>query len=103
MGTCKVKIFPAAQRDLEKAIDYLNTLSPQAAIRYYDLLVCEIAGLSKMPERCPRPKDLALAAKGYRYLIAKNYLVFYVVPETRCRSAEPCTPAGAIGHCCKDE
>ena len=66
MGTCKVKIFPAAQRDLEQAIDYLNTLSPQAAIRYYDLLVCEIAGLSKMPERCPRPKDLALAAKGYR-------------------------------------
>ena len=72
-------IFPAAQRDLEQAIDYLNTLSPQAAIRYYDLLVCEIAGLSKMPERCPRPKDLALAAKGYRYLIVKNYLVFYVV------------------------
>ena len=32
-----------------------------------------------MPERCPRPKDLALAAKGYRYLIVKNYLVFYVV------------------------
>lgn len=72
-------IFPAAQCDLEQAIDYLNTLSPQAAIRYYDLLVCEIAGLSKMPERCPRPKDLALAAKGYRYLIVKNYLVFYVV------------------------
>ena len=32
-----------------------------------------------MPERCPRPKDLALAAKGYRYLIVKNYLVFYAV------------------------
>ena len=79
MRTCKVKIFPAAQRDLEQAIDYLNTLSPQAAIRYYDLLVCEIAGLSKMPECCPCPKDLALAAKGYRYLIVKNYLVFYVV------------------------
>ena len=72
MGACKVKIFPAAQRDLEKAIDYLNTLSPQAAIRYYDLLVCEIAGLSKMPECCPCPKDMALAAKGYRCVIAKN-------------------------------
>ena len=46
---------------------------------YYDLLVEEIASLSKMPEQCPRPKDLALAAKGYRYLIVKNYLVFYVV------------------------
>ena len=48
-------------------------------MKYYDLLVEEIASLSKMPERCPRPKDLALAAKGYRYLIVKNYLVFYVV------------------------
>ena len=32
-----------------------------------------------MPERCPRPRDLALVAKGYRYLIVKKYLVFYVV------------------------
>ena len=60
-------------------VDYLNTLSPDAAIRYYDLLIDEIAGLSQMPERCPKPRDLALAAKGYRYLIVKDYLVFYVV------------------------
>ena len=32
-----------------------------------------------MPERCPRPRDLALAAKGYRYLVVGNYLVFYVI------------------------
>ena len=51
----------------------------KSLLRYYDLLVEEIASLSKMPERCPRPKDLALAAKGYRYLIVKNYLVFYAV------------------------
>ena len=57
----------------------LNTLSPDAALRYYDLLTEEIASLSRMPKRCPRPKDLALAAKGYRYLIVKDYLVFYVV------------------------
>lgn len=79
METYKIKIFPTAKRDMEDVISYLNTLSPDAALRYYDLLVDEIASLAKMPERCPRPKDLALAAKGYRYLIVKNYLVFYVV------------------------
>ena len=79
METYKVRIFPTARRDMEDVIAYLNTLSPDAALRYYDLLVDEIASLAKMPERCPRPKDLALAAKGYRYLIVKNYLVFYVV------------------------
>ena len=79
METYKIRIFPTAKQDMEDVIAYLNTLSPEVALRYYDLLVDEIASLAKMPERCPRPKDLALAAKGYRYLIVKNYLVFYVV------------------------
>lgn len=79
METYKIKIFPTAKQDLEEVIGYLNTLSPDAASKYYDLLVEEISSLSKMPERCPKPKDLALAVKGYRYLIVKNYLVFYVI------------------------
>lgn len=79
MEKYKVKIYPAAKQDLLDIVDYLNTLSPDAALRYYDLLTEEIAGLSYMPERCPRPKDLALAAKGYRCLLVKNYFVFYVV------------------------
>ena len=60
-------------------VDYLNTLSQEAALKYYDLLTEEILSLREMPERCPRPRDLALAAKGYRYLIVGKYLVFYVV------------------------
>ncbi len=79
MERYKVKIYPSAQQDLRDIVDYLNTLSPSAALRYYDKLTQEIAGLSTMPERCPRPRDLALAAKGYRYLIVENYLIFYVV------------------------
>lgn len=72
-----VRIYPAAEQDLLDIIDYLNTLSPQTAMRYYDLLTEHIASLSTMPERCPHPRDLALTAKGYRYLIVKDYLVFY--------------------------
>lgn len=79
MESYKVKIYPAAKQDLLDIIDYLNTLSPDVALRYYDLLTEEIASLSQMPERCPRPRDLALAAKGYRCMAVKNYLVFYVV------------------------
>ena len=79
MERYKVKIYPSAQRDLRDIVDYLNTLSPSAALRYYDKLTQEIASLSTMPERCPRPRDLALAAKGYRYLIVENYPIFYVV------------------------
>lgn len=75
----KVKIYPTAQQDFRDIVDYLNTLSPKAATDYYELLLKEISSLAHMPERCPHVRDLALAAKGYRYLIAKNYLIFYVV------------------------
>ena len=76
MDVYKVKIYPAAKRDLQQIVDYLNTLSAQAALRYYDLLVEQISSLSHMPFRCPRPRDAALAAKGYRYLLVEKYLVF---------------------------
>lgn len=79
MEKYNVILYPTAKQDLLEIIDYLNTLSPETALRYYDLLTEEISSLSHMPERCPHPKDLALAAKGYRYLIIKDYLVFYVV------------------------
>lgn len=74
-----IRIFPAAKRDLTEIVDDLSTLYSETAIKYYDLIVAEIASLSEMPYRCPHPKDLALKAKGYRYLLVKNYLVFYVV------------------------
>ena len=79
MEQYEIRIFPTAQQDLLDVIDYLNTLSQDTALKYYDRLASEIASLSTMPERCPRPRDLALAAKRYRYLVAGNYLVFYVV------------------------
>lgn len=72
-----IKIYPAAERDLLKIIEYLNTLSQKVALNYYDELTKQIASLSSMPERCPHPKDLALISKGYRYLIIRDYLVFY--------------------------
>lgn len=44
MDVYKVKIYPAAKQDLLEIIDHLNTLSPSAALRYYDLLTEQIAG-----------------------------------------------------------
>ena len=79
MVTYKVMIFPSAQRDLQEISEYINTLSGEAALRYYDLIVSEILSLSSMPERFPHPRDLSLTAKGYRYMKVKNYLVFYIV------------------------
>jgi toxin ParE1/3/4 len=79
MGRYSVKILPAAQADLDGIIDYLNTLSPQAAFRYYDLLAEKISSLSDMPERCPMARDTQLRLRGYRFLPVENYLVFFVI------------------------
>lgn len=83
MGKYNINIYSHAKTDLKEIISYLNTLSPQAAIRYYDLIVEKIGSLCEMPERCPFVRDVALKAKGYRYLIAENYIVFFVIkPDT---------------------
>jgi len=79
MGKYKIRIYSHAKTDLKDIVSYLNTLSPQAAIRYYDLIVEKITSLSEMPERCPFVRDVALKAKGYRYLIVESYIVFFVI------------------------
>jgi toxin ParE1/3/4 len=79
MEKFKLLIFPAAKRDLQDVVDYVNELSPEAAIRLFDDIVKRIGSLSQMPLRCPLLKNPLLRSKGYRVLKADNYLVFYVV------------------------
>ena len=73
------KIFPIAQNDLCDIVDYINTLSPNAAIRYYDLIVEKIGTLTTMPKQYPLAKDTQLRLRGYRTLLVKNHIVFYVI------------------------
>ena len=72
-GTCLYH-----QKRLE-LIGELNLLPPAAALRAYDLLCEQIKSLGHMPERCPRPRDLALRARGYRCLSVVRYLVLYTI------------------------
>ena len=81
MERCPVKALPAAKRDLEDIAAYLNTLAPDAAERYLELFARELESLATMPCRCPAAHDPLLAEKGYRYLLVKNYLVFFVVTD----------------------
>lgn len=51
MEKYKIKIFPTAQADLNDIVDYLNTLSKETAINYFDLIVEKIRTLEEMPRR----------------------------------------------------
>jgi len=79
MEQYSVKIFPTAQKDLKSIVDYLNTLSPVVAQRYYDLIVEKVGTLQTMPERCVLARDTQLRLRGYRLLHVENYIVFFVL------------------------
>lgn len=79
MEKYNIKIFPLAKQDLLDIIDYLNTLSLQAAIRQYDSIIEKIGSLTDMPNRCPMIKLPQLRQRGYRVLIVDNYSVFFIV------------------------
>lgn len=79
MGKYKIRIYSHAKNDLKDIISYLNTLSPETAANYYDLIVEKISSLSEMPERCPHVRDITLRLKGYRYLTVESYIVFFVI------------------------
>jgi toxin ParE1/3/4 len=79
MGKYRIKIFPMAENDLLEIVEYLNTLLPQAALKYYNLIIESVGSLADLPERCPLVKDAQLRLRGYRALLIKNYIVFYLV------------------------
>jgi len=79
MQKYNIKIFSAAKKDLMDIVDYINTLSPQSAMHQYDNIIEKIGSLESMPERCPLLKDNLLRIRGYRMLIADNYIVFFII------------------------
>lgn len=82
METYDIHISPVAYRDIDEIIENLNTLSPAVAMRYNDLLIDGIDSLAEFPNRCPPAHEPGLAARGYRFLVVRNYLVFYTVEGT---------------------
>lgn len=79
MEKYKVLIFPAAKRDLQEIIDYINEQTFINGYMIYDEITEKIASLSELPLRHPLIKNSILRLKGYRMLVAGSYLVFYVV------------------------
>ncbi len=53
MGKYRLCILPIAQADMRDIADYVNTLSPHAALRLYDEIIEGISSLADMPMRCP--------------------------------------------------
>ena len=76
-----VVLSETAESDLDEVVEYLSNFSPTIARRYFDEIMVKVLSLSLMPQRCPFVQDSALREKGYRWLLVRNYTIFFVIDE----------------------
>jgi addiction module RelE/StbE family toxin len=83
MKKYSVHISEPAKQDIIDIVRYISAElnSSQAAIELLDTLDIGTKSLDTNPKRNAFVRDERLAAKGYRALFIKNYIVFYKVDE----------------------
>lgn len=76
-----VQTTPAAEQDIDEIVDYLLLEDPNAALSFLDELEHVKRQLADFPESGALMRTKRFARKGYRFLTALGYLVFYVFRE----------------------
>jgi toxin ParE1/3/4 len=80
-----VRVLRRARRDLQEIYDYAVRESPRRAGRFIDALLDTIDSLDEMSERGAIPRDPTLRSHGYRFLVFRDFLIFYKVLPTQVR------------------
>jgi len=83
MDEYKVNITEPAENDLHDIVHYISSQlnAPIAALHMIQTMKESIAQLKTTAHAYPIVRDDRLASMGYRPLVIKNYIVFYVVNE----------------------
>ena len=78
---------PIATSDLRGILRYIQETLKEPAIakRVYLSIRDKINNLDQMPESFPLVRDDTLAQRGIRWILAENYLVFFVVDSSMKR------------------
>ncbi len=79
----KIRYLPIAQKDLQDIVFYIleNLKSSKAAIDFIDTLDESILRLKQYPYSCTLYQPKEPLESEYRFLLVRNYLIFYVVTE----------------------
>lgn len=77
--TLEIRYLATAERDLDDIFQYIIKDNPVAASSLLEEIDRSISNLSSNPELGVVPKDDRLKKLGYRVLIIRKYLVFYVI------------------------
>ncbi len=80
MSSCIVKLTETAKADLRQIAHYIAEQSKDKtiAIRFVGELQEKCKILETFPESGSVPKDRVLMSSGYRFLVHKEYLIFYL-------------------------
>ena len=78
-------ITETAKKDIKEALNYIkNTLfNPLAATNLANEITDQISMLKTNPKSGPLDSDIFLSDAGIRFLLIKNYKVFYKLEETK--------------------
>jgi len=83
MGEYKIELARVSKSDLRDIVRYISSQlsAPVAAAKMMDEIEKALSDLTNMPQRCPPVTDERLKTMGYRKLIIKNYIAFFVIDE----------------------
>ncbi|MBP3771291.1 MAG: type II toxin-antitoxin system RelE/ParE family toxin [Treponema sp.] len=78
-----IEISESAKADIKEILFYIkdSLQNPSAASNLADLFTREISSLEKHPFSGTPVQDRFLSNYGFRFLLVKNFKVFYVVGE----------------------
>jgi plasmid stabilization system protein ParE len=76
-----VRLLPVAEDDLDEILAFIAADNLTAALNLADRIEKQLAELSNFPNLGRIPQESDLARAGYRYLITKDYLVFYTIEK----------------------
>jgi addiction module RelE/StbE family toxin len=79
MAKYEISITEVAGEDLAEIIEYIANDNSTAAIQLADEIEQRISQLEDFPSMGANPRNRSLVNKGYKILIVKDYLVFYVL------------------------
>jgi plasmid stabilization system protein ParE len=79
----QIRIMDAAKAEMRGIYAYIaeDLNNPIAAERRISLIEEAIHSLKENPTRFPLVRDEYLASKGYRLVVVKNHIVFFIVRE----------------------
>ena len=76
-----IRLLRVAEDDLTEIVLYIAADRPSGATKIADRIEQKLKLLPDNPHLGSVPTDDSLALLGYRYLVADNYLIFYVIED----------------------